>query len=388
MINEIKEFFKDNDQNHLIYDLDSFSKEEIKCLFDQIQELKKQLSKASFFYENKNASNYLPLTKCEHIDSISSHLGEESIKHNKIGCVLLAGGQGTRLGFNHPKGMFIICPVEKKSLFQIFSEKVLCAQNKYKVKLYCALMVSDANEKETRDFFIKNNFFGLEEDQVFFFNQGIYPLLNENEKWFYECNGKIALGPDGNGSFFISFYNNCYIKFKRLKIDAVSVISVDNPLADPFDAKMISFHKLENNDVTIKCIINDEKKRMGLLAFNDKKIKVIEYLHVDGMKRAEYLFANTGIYLMNMDFIKNVAKHKPLVFHKSLKKSFFSIKNEKKQVTYYKCEKFIFDAFDYANKVQAILCDKESCYAPLKNKTGEDGIQCVQKAIVAIIYPL
>lgn len=381
MIKEIKQFFIDNDQSHLISELSSFSHEEIKYLFNQIHELKKHLVKCDFFYENKQVLDSKPLKQCEHIDSFSGQLGKESIKNNKIGCVLLAAGQGTRLGFDHPKGMFLISPVKQKSLFQIFSEKILFAQEKYKIKLYCALMVSDTNEKETKKFFVENKFFGLEEDQLIFFNQGIYPFLNEEEKWFYECNGKIAVGPDGNGSFYTSFFNKVYQKFKRLNIDTVSVVSVDNPLADPFDEKMISSHKKEKNDVTIKCINNDEKKKIGLLSLDGKKIKIVEYLHVNEKQREEYFFANTGIYLISMNFIKYVSKIS-LPFHKSLKKSLFFRKNEKKEIYYYKCERFIFDAFDYANNVQAILCDKESSYAPLKNKTGEDSIQTVKKAII------
>ena len=133
-------------------------------------------------------------------DTVDESLGNALIAQGKVGCLIVAGGQGTRLKFDGPKGLYPVSPVKHKSLFQIFAEKTLACGKKHGVKLPLSIMASKKNYHTTRQYFEDNNYFGLESGQVSFFIQGELPLLNEDETLFLDEPCHIAMGPDGNGS--------------------------------------------------------------------------------------------------------------------------------------------------------------------------------------------
>lgn len=257
----------------------------------------------------------------------------------KVGCIVLAGGQGSRLGIKGPKGTFLI---HGKSLFEWISEKAP------KESFPIAVMTSPLNHSETISFFEKNGFFGKE---VYFFQQEMEPFLDEKKKPTH------FLAPSGNGSVFRSFVKSgLFSLFKGKGIDLVTIIPVDNPLADPADQKLIGYAREKNADVTIKCIESQES--MGALVERGGKIEIQEYIYQD--PSSTYYLANTGMLAISIPFIEKVAK-KELPFHLVRKE----IPGTKKWG--WKREQFIFDALPFGTS--AALCyQRDACYAPIKNK--------------------
>ena len=125
--------------------------------------------------------------------------GAAAISRGELACFVVAGGQGTRLGYNGPKGTYKATPIMHKSLFQVFAEKILRASQKYGVKIPWLIMTSHINDEATRAHFEENNFFGLDKNDVIFFKQGRMPAATADGKIIMEDKGKIALSPDGHG---------------------------------------------------------------------------------------------------------------------------------------------------------------------------------------------
>ena len=129
----------------------------------------------------------------------AKEIGENALRAGRVAAFVVAGGQGTRLGFNAPKGLYKVTPVKGKSLFQVFAEKILSASKKYGVSIPWLVMTSHINDAATRKFFEENNFFGLKKEDVIFFKQGLMPAVDLNGKIILEDKGKIAMTPDGHG---------------------------------------------------------------------------------------------------------------------------------------------------------------------------------------------
>lgn len=280
-------------------------------------------------------------------------------------CIVTAGGQGSRLGMKGPKGLF---PVAGKSLFEWICQKA--------VGKGCplAIMTSPANHEETVAFFKQRSFFGLE---IHFFQQETRPLLDERRK------KTVALGPNGNGSLFRSFAKSGLEElFAQRGIDTVTVIPVENPLADPFDPALIAFHRNEGADATVKCIERREVDlAMGALVERQGKIEVAEYMEIaprelkargdDGSLL--YKYANTGQLAFSLPFLRRMAEI-DLPLHWVKKK----IPLGSRSVWAWKGEHFIFDAFPYAERVRALCFPRETCYAPLK---GIEHLESVEKIL-------
>lgn len=179
--------------------------------------------------------------------------GRKLIAEGLCGCLVIAGGQGTRLRFDGPKGMFPVSQIKQKTLFQLFAEKTLAAGKQANRKLPLAIMTSPINHEQTVQYFEEHGYFGLNQDQVFFFTQSMLPLLDDTGNLFLEDIDSIALGPDGNGSSLKSFVDSgIWDRWRAKGIKYITYVLVDNPLADPFDAELIGFHARMGCDATIK----------------------------------------------------------------------------------------------------------------------------------------
>ncbi len=308
-------------------------------------------------------------------------VGHRLIEDGKMGCLLIAGGQGSRLNFDGPKGMFPITPITHKTLFQLLAEKVLAASKRAKRPLQLAVMTSPLNHNTTVDFFQKNNFFGLEEGQISFFSQGMLPFLDKNGNLLLEGKDKIACGPDGNGGALHHFYQSgLWDKWYEQGIRYLNFIPVDNPLADPFDAELIGYHERTQSDVIVKCIArSDPFEKVGVLAIQNSKTMVMEYSEIpENLRMAvnadgsvKFPCAYIGLFSVNMEFIRslNLGQNLEIPLHLAFKSMAW------------KFEKFIFDVLPKANTVSGLLCPREECFAPLKNFSGADSPATVQQAL-------
>jgi len=324
-------------------------------------------------------------------------LGKELVANGTVGCLMIAGGQGTRLHFDGPKGMYPVSLINHKSLFQILSEKVIAAGKQVKRLLNLAIMTSPTNHEATVNFFEKNHLFGLKREQLSFFSQGELPFLSDKGELFLETPKKIAQGPDGNGGALHHFYESgIWEKWSHQGIKILNFILVDNPLADPFDYELIGHHHRKQNDIVVKCIARDNlDESLGVLAKRNGQVVVVEYSEMDDQMRyaktsdnkAEYLCANLSLFSFGMDFIKDLAQSD---FQMPLHKAFKAVKRynpfteppQLENCKAWKFEKFIFDVFSQTQKISTLLYPREDCFAPLKNLNGENSIATVQAALL------
>lgn len=364
------------EQKHLIYDLASLCSNEKKDLLIQLSAID-QYSLSNTPLENCTET-FSPLNKCSSITGEDSHLGNKAVKEGRVGIILLAGGEGTRLNFSSPKGMFPISVLKNKSLFQFFCEKIFFAQKKYQKKLYLSVMVNANSQPSIVSFFQEHDFFGLEKNQVDFFCQRTFPFFNEEGKWFWEQKGRIAEGTEGNGGVFAHFYKSpIFQKWKSLQIDTIKILSIDNPLADPFNEKMLGMHKRKNAAVSMCAIPFEIGTKRGGFALVNKTPRILEYLYLE-QKNIPISFSNTGIYLVSMDYIHAVFD-KSLPLHKISKKTKRWHMGKLTEAFAYKYEKFIFDAFTFTNKIALFEDKKENCFSPLKELKD---VEEVKKAMV------
>lgn len=347
--------------------------------FQEQQSLLSQTAKEDF-------KDLEPFEEFEHSgNKDDKSIGKKLIADGQVGCILMAGGQGTRLRIEGPKGVFPVSVIKHKSLFQLVAEKVIAAGKQAGKVLPLAIMTSPLNHDATVHFFKEHRFFGLDPDQISFFTQGMLPFLTQEGNLLLEKPWKIAEGPDGNGSSLSHFVNDgIWKKWHSQGVRYVNYILIDNALADPFDAELVGFHKRQSADVTVKCTARRHaSEKVGLLVKQSGKTRVMEYSELPEQERSavnidgslKHACANLSLFCFSMDFVKTLQNfHLPL--HKALKTFNGSDKH-----FVWKFERFIFDVLPSANKVSALLYPREECFSPLKNYDGEDSLKEVKLAL-------
>jgi len=327
-------------------------------------------------------------------NAVDKAAGKELIAKGLLGCLIIAGGQGSRLGFDGPKGVFPVSPIKHKSLFQLFAEKTDAAGRQAGRLLNLAIMTSPQNHVETIAFFEKNHYFGLAHSQISFFSQGMLPLLDQQGNLFLESPSAIAEGPDGNGSSLEHFYRSGIWKDWIDKgIRYLNFVVVDNPLADPFDAELVGHLHRCQSEIAIKCTLRrDANEKVGVIAKQNDKVVVVEYSEISDDDRIaigpgdtlKHSCANLSLFCFKMDFIKDIMGNHPtsLPLHKAFK-AVKCIDSQGKTVKSnepmaWKFEQFIFDILPLSKRVTALVYPREECFAPLKNFSGEDSIATVQ----------
>lgn len=300
-------------------------------------------------------------------------LGKKAYEEGKVAFVILAGGQGIRLGSDKPKGCLPITTIKKKSLFQIFSEKIFYAQRSYNQEFDVVLLVSIFNGKETEQFFLDNHYFGLNPLRVHFVYQSHLPVLDEKGSWQLAKDDELYLAPNGNGQVFMHLQKKGFLeKWQHEKIESVILFSIDNPLSDPFNEEFLGLHLREKNNLTLQAI--PQEKNCGALVTKDQKITVLEYLYTQ--EKDQYSFCNTNFFCFSLPFTQIMAKNDAKTgYHLVKKKAEIYSENKIQIKEIYKSEKFLFDHFIYASKAGAVLHIKEKCFAPLKSKEDVGYIQ-------------
>lgn len=330
-------------------------------------------------------------------DSKGKVLGQEQINQGKVACLILAGGEGTRLNFPGPKGLFPISVIRHKSLFQLFAEKTAAASRLANRQLPLAIMTSPQNDAITRRFFSENHYFGLSESQVSFFSQGLLPLLDAEGRLFLESPTKIAEGTNGNGFCFQYLKESGLLsQWMTQGVQYLNIVLIDNPLADPFDAELVGFHHQKNAEVTIKCTEKrSAHENVGVLVKENGLTRVYEYSELpDSEKEAlspdgklKHRCANLSLFCFSLPFIDKVSTigYDSLPLHKAWKAAKFlaaeGATKQSNQPMAWKFEAFIFDILTQATHIQALLYPREACFSPLKNASGNNSIDTVRAAL-------
>lgn len=364
-------------------------------LLDQVTcgstSLQRQIEKLSIkdFFDQKNLLQNPPQKNLNEVqpirdaapagNSADRTIGDQLVSEGKVGCLLIAGGQASRLKFDGPKGMYPVSIVKKKTLFQIFSEKVLAASKRANRKLPFAIMTSPLNHEVTVSYFEDHDYFGLDKSQVYFFQQEVLPFLSEKGNLFLQTKNSLAVGPNGNGKTLHQLVSSgIWRKWKDQGIEYVNQILIDNPLADPFDFELIGHQHRENAEVAIKCTERkDANEKVGVLVRNNQHIEVVEYSELpENCSLEGDICANISLYCYHMDFINRISK-KTLPLHLAYK----SVKSIDGECMAWKFEYFIFDVLKFTEKVCVIKSPREHCFSPLKNAQGTDSVTTVQEAL-------
>lgn len=330
-----------------------------------------------------------PLSHFEESGSATyKKLGKELIMQGKMGCILLAGGQGTRLRFEGPKGMYPTSIVHGKSLFQLFAEKAMAAEKSGGKPLHVAVMTSPENHDQTVAFFQHHRNFGLPSDQIDFFTQTTLPILDEKGELLKDSSGQIIVGPDGNGSVFESFIQSgLKKKWEGLGIEIVNIVPVDNPLADPFDWELAGYLQALSLDLAVKAAFRDDpQESVGVLVEKNGKVCVVEYTELpNGDKEARddqnvliHRCAYISLFALK---ICNFDVHS-MPLHLAYKAIPNAADPNPTSPNAWKFEKFIFDIFPRIERIGVLVYPRDECFAPLKNFSGPNSIDTVQEAMM------
>ena len=171
--------------------------------------------------------------------------GVQLLKEGKVAAFLVAGGQGTRLGYDGPKGEYPVTPVKSKPLFQVFAEQLLAHSRDSGRSVAWYVMTSDANDAATREFFKKNAYFGYPPQDLFFFQQGMMPAFALDGRMLLGATDSLALSPDGHGGSLRALQRSGAIDdMKRRGVEHLSYFQVDNPLVHTLDPLFLGLHDL------------------------------------------------------------------------------------------------------------------------------------------------
>lgn len=320
-------------------------------------------------------------------------IGEDVVKSGHFAIGIMAGGQGTRLGHNGPKGTFKLeLNGETKSLFEIIVDKLKNAYEKYNVYLNCYIMTSPENNKETVAFFEKNNYFNYPKEYIKFFMQEDLPLLNKKGKLILGEDGLIKLASEGNGGIFYSMAKKGIIDdMKSKNIKWIFIGSVDNLLVKYVDTLLLGLAIKQNVNIATRTVIkNSPNERVGVLCKKNGKVKVIEYTEVPKEmmvatdEAGEFLYGESHIMcnLFSLEAIEK-ASTKELKYHVAVKKIKYIDENgnlvNPTEPNCYKFEKFVFDSFGLFDEIAILRGKREEDFAPIKNAEGQDSPETAKK---------
>jgi UDP-N-acetylglucosamine/UDP-N-acetylgalactosamine diphosphorylase len=374
-------------QTHLLRFWEELTDEEKKAFSSQVESLDEEvfhrLKSHLIQKKEQDTKSIRPPKNILELDGIETSTGQEALKKGKIGVVLLAGGQASRLRLEGPKGCVPVTPVEEKTLFAYFAQKIAAAQKLWGLQIHVAVMTSPLNHQESVDYFRRNSFFGLE--KLTFFEQEVYPLFDGHFFMFLENKYKIAVGPNGNGSFFRQFSNSGLLqKWKGEGIEHIQLLPVDNPLFNPLGVKEISAHLQSGNEVTLYGdYIRSNNEKVGTIVSFEKSLTVIDYMEREESQLEGDLLGNLGIYLFSLEYLERVS-NEPLPLHlvnKIAPQLFDNQTLRPSEPNAWKFETFLFDAFVHSQKCGALHVSREEMFAPLKNSQGTDSIDTVQRAL-------
>lgn len=315
-------------------------------------------------------------------------VGIDAIKHCKVGAILLAGGQGTRLGFDKAKGMYNIGETKELYIFEQLVanlKKVTSAADVW-VPLY--IMTSEKNDEQTREFFREHDFFGYNPDYVKFFVQEMVPAVDFDGNVLVEAEDSLAMSPNGNGGWFKSLIKAGYdADLKEKGVEWLNVFAVDNVLqqiADPvFVGAVIESGCVSGAKVVRKV---DPYERVGAMCLEDGKPSIVEYYELtpemaearDEKGTLLYGFGVILNYLFRVDKLLEIAE-KSLPLHVVEKKVPYIDENgvavKPETPNAYKFETLILDMVYMMDNCLSFEVDREKEFAPVKNATGTDSVE-------------
>lgn len=326
--------------------------------------------------------------------------GKAALDAGKIGVLLVAGGQGSRLGFDHAKGLYPIGPVSDASLLQIHLEKAVALAKRHGHGVPVYLMTSPVTHDEQVEFLTQHDRFGLAEDDLFFLCQGTMPALDrETGKVLLSDKGSLFLGPDGHGGTVAALEKSGALDHMRSRgIEHLFYLQIDNPLVPIGDAETIGYHLATQSELTSVAVAKETpEEKLGNFVMIDDALHVIEYSDFpsdvaatkDDAGALKFWAGSIAVHVFDVDFLRrSAASASALPFHRAIKKapcvsaSGDLVKPDEPNAL--KFERFIFDLLPQAKNPIVVECAEEDVFAPLKNAPGapKDTEEYVQRFMV------
>lgn len=399
---EVKFILKKYNQEQLLNHYDELEENKQKELLREIENIDFDLINSLYASTKKEISNNQDeITPMEYLDKYKlnedykyfENIGKKAIKNGELAVVTMAGGQGTRLGHDGPKGTYDIGLDSHKSLFELLSDSIKEEEKKYDVVIPWFIMTSRENNEETIKFFEKNKFFGRQKDKnVFFFIQGELPMVDTEGKILIGEDGLIKLAADGHGGIYESLVKTGMTeKMRQLGIKWVFIGGVDNCLVKMVDPVLMGVAIDKGVTVACKSIVKaNPHEKVGVFCKRNGKPNVIEYSEItDEMaeatdKNGELLYGESHILcnLFSIDSIERMGRE-PLPYHVAYKKAKYIDTDgnliEPTSPNAYKFEAFLFDAFGEVDEMAVLRVKREEEFAPVKNNDSA-GVDCPRTA--------
>jgi UDP-N-acetylglucosamine/UDP-N-acetylgalactosamine diphosphorylase len=309
--------------------------------------------------------------------------GEDAYRRGAVAVVIVAGGQGTRLGFDGPKGAFPLAPHSRKSIYQLQAEKVRAVSARVGVDVPLLVLTSPMTDAATRAFFAQHGDFGLVEGQLRFFVQGTVPSVDRDGRALLAEPGVLLENPDGHGGAFSALVASG--ELERLREDGVEqivYIQVDNVLAPVDDPELVGLATVAGADVVTKVLEKAHpEERVGHLVTQGGRDRVVEYTELTPEEtRARtpdgeliYRWGSPAMHAWSVDFLVRLAEsgYRPPL-HRSAKPLRAWIDGAVREVDGWKYERFIFDLIPEARRSIGMEIEREAEFAPVKNAEGDD----------------
>lgn len=395
---EFREKLEATGQEHLLKGWEELSTEEQQQLSKNIQAI--DFDYLKHIYTSSTASADSASAAAEPVEGVVTlkesteqqrcswrETGLQLIAEGKLAVLLLAGGQGTRLGSALPKGCYNIGLPSGKSLFQLQAERLLRLQQlaadqqnsseRSAIRWY--IMTSAATDAETKKHFEENSFFGLNPTQVFFFQQGMLPAMTVDGKVIMEAKSKLAMAPDGNGGVYVALRQAGVLEdMEAHGVECVDCYCVDNALVRLGDPVFAGFCHERGVDCGARVIPKAyPEEKVGVFARRNGALEVVEYSELDpaeasavdpGTGELKFGWSNICLHYFKRSWLATVsdqlaAQGKYHIAHKK-------INSKDGPVQGIKLELFIFDTFPLAASTALLEVRREEEFAPVKNAPG------------------
>jgi UDP-N-acetylglucosamine/UDP-N-acetylgalactosamine diphosphorylase len=316
--------------------------------------------------------------------------GRSLLRAGKVAAFTVAGGQGTRLGYDGPKGCVEVTPTGGTTLFELFAGMVAAARRKYAARVPWYVMTSPANHEATETYFAERSWFGLGSETVRLFPQAMLPAFDFSGRALLEGKDRLALAPDGHGGSLKALVASGSIAEMRSQgVEIISYFQVDNPLVKPFDPLFLGLHALTGSEMSTKVTPKaDDLEKVGNICLADGKLRVIEYSDLpeelararkaDGSRKLDA--GNLAIHVLRADFVERVAGPDIALPYRRAEKKVPYVDDQGRLVTpgrpnAVKLETFVFDALPLARNPLVLAVDRAEEFSPVKNASGADSLE-------------
>ena len=310
--------------------------------------------------------------------------GAELLATGKVGFMLVAGGQASRLGYDAPKGDFPIGPVTQRTLFEYHARRLRAAARRYGVRTPWYVMTSPANDAATRAIFEQNEYYGLPREDVFFFSQEMLPALDTEGRMIFAAPDRLFLAPNGHGGSLLALARSGALADMRNRgIEEISYFQVDNPLVRPADTLFLGLHAGRGCQMSSKVVKKVEAgEKVGVLGRVDGKLGCIEYsdLPLDLREAREssgelaFRAGNIAVHVLRVDFVEELTRAGfELPWHVARKKMRAAAPDGSSvEVDGFKFETFVFDALGRSRDSVTLEVARAQEFSPVKNAEGSD----------------